>query len=39
MSTTRYVHWEDQGMSLGYFEEYPDYLTQGETLAELGQPS
>lgn len=22
-------------MWLGYFEEYPDYLTQGENLAEL----
>jgi len=22
-------------MWLGYFEEYPDYLTQGESLAEL----
>ena len=35
MKTTRYVHWQDQGMWLGYFEEVPDYLTQGETLAEL----
>lgn len=22
-------------MWLGYFEEFPDYMTQGETLAEL----
>jgi predicted RNase H-like HicB family nuclease len=35
MSTARYVHWQDQGMWLGYFEEFPDYLTQGETLQEL----
>jgi predicted RNase H-like HicB family nuclease len=35
MSSTRYVHWQDQGMWLGCFEEFPDYLTQGETLAEL----
>ena len=35
MSRARYVHWHDQGMWLGYFEEFPDYLTQGETLAEL----
>ncbi len=35
MSTARYVHWQDQGMWLGYFEEFPDYLTQGETLEEL----
>ena len=35
MSTVRYVHWQDEGMWLGYFEEFPDYLTQGETLEEL----
>ncbi len=35
MSSARYVHWQDQGMWLGYFEEFPDYLSQGETLAEL----
>lgn len=35
MHSARYVHWQNQGMWLGYFEEFPDYLTQGETLAEL----
>ena len=35
MKTTRYIHWQDHGMWLGYFEEFPDYLTQGETLADL----
>jgi predicted RNase H-like HicB family nuclease len=35
MSTARYVHWQDRGMWLGYFEDFPDYLTQGETLPEL----
>jgi predicted RNase H-like HicB family nuclease len=35
MNTARYVHWQDQDMWLGYFEEFPDYLIQGETLAEL----
>ena len=35
MCTARYVHWPDGGMWLGYFEEYPDYLTQGVTLPEL----
>ena len=35
MSTARYVHWQDGEMWLGYFEEFPDYLTQGESLAEL----
>jgi hypothetical protein len=35
MSTARYVHWQDGEMWLGYFEEFPDYLTQGETVEEL----
>jgi predicted RNase H-like HicB family nuclease len=35
MSTARYIHWQDHGMWLGYFEEFPDYLTQGESLEEL----
>jgi predicted RNase H-like HicB family nuclease len=35
MSTARYVHWKDGETWLGYFEEFPDYMTQGETLAEL----
>jgi len=35
MSTARYVHWQEGGMWLGYFEKFPDYLTQGEALSEL----
>ena len=35
MNTARYVHWQDQGMWLGYFEEFPDYLTQGGSFEEL----
>ena len=35
MTTARYVHWLDNQMWLGYIEDYPDYLTQGESLAEL----
>ena len=35
MSTARYVHWQGEGMCLGYFEEFPEDLTQGETLEEL----
>jgi predicted RNase H-like HicB family nuclease len=35
MTTLRYVYWQDDGMWLGYIEEYPDYLTQGETLEDL----
>ena len=35
METARYVHWQHEGTWLGYFEEYPDYMTQGETLEDL----
>jgi hypothetical protein len=35
MSTARYVHWQDGEMLLGYFEEFPDYLTQAKTAEEL----
>jgi len=35
MNTARYVHWQDGEMWLGFFEEFPDYLTQGETNEEL----
>lgn len=36
METIRIVYWREQdGCWLGHLEAYPDYLTQGETLAEL----
>ncbi len=35
MKTIRYVYWQDQDKWLGYIEEFPDYMTQGETLEEL----
>lgn len=35
MTSAKYVHWQDLGMWLGYFEEFPDYLTQGRTEDEL----
>jgi predicted RNase H-like HicB family nuclease len=35
MATARYVYWQDGGDWLGYFEEFPEYLTQGETLEDL----
>jgi predicted RNase H-like HicB family nuclease len=35
MSTARYIRWQDDEMWLGYFEEFPDYLTQGESLKEV----
>jgi len=31
----RYVYWQDGRFWLGYIEEYPDYLTQGESLEDL----
>ena len=31
----RDIYWKDKDMWLGYLEEYPDYMTQGETLEEL----
>lgn len=35
MKKIRYVFWQEEGFYLGYLEEYPDYMTQGETLEEL----
>ena len=35
MSKARYVHWQDGETWLGYFEDFPNYMTQGESLAEL----
>jgi len=35
MDTSRFIYWQDDNMWLGYLEEYPDYMTQGETLDEL----
>lgn len=34
-STARYIRWQDGDNWLGYFDQFPDYLTQGETLSEL----
>jgi len=35
MKTVRYVYWQDEDMWLGYIEEFPDYLTQGQSLEKL----
>jgi predicted RNase H-like HicB family nuclease len=35
MNGVRYVYWQDEQFWLGYLEEYPDYLTQGESLEDL----
>jgi predicted RNase H-like HicB family nuclease len=35
MERMKYIYWQDEGMWLGYLEEYPDYMTQGISLEEL----
>lgn len=35
MTRLRFVHWKEEDYHLGYFEDYPDYVTQGATEAEL----
>jgi predicted RNase H-like HicB family nuclease len=35
MEKAKFTYWQDGDMWLGYLEDYPDYMTQGETLAEL----
>lgn len=34
-STVKYVCWQEEDAWLGYFQEYPNYWTQGETLDDL----
>ncbi|WP_273003402.1 type II toxin-antitoxin system HicB family antitoxin [Acetomicrobium hydrogeniformans] len=31
----KFIYWQDDNLWIGYFEEFPDYWTQGETLEEL----
>ena len=35
MEKVRFSYWQDEDVWLGYLEDYPDYMTQGETLEEL----
>lgn len=35
MKTARYIYWRDGDHWLGYFEEFPDYWTQGESVEDL----
>ncbi len=35
MRVPQIVYWEEDGAWLGYLQDYPDYWTQGETLADL----
>lgn len=30
-----FTYWQDGGVWLGYLDEFPDYLTQGESLVDL----
>ena len=35
MEMKKYLYWKEDDMWLGYLEEYPDYMTQGQTIEEL----
>ena len=35
MTTVKFVYWQADGIWIGYLQDYPDYWTQGETLADL----
>ncbi|HKX00610.1 MAG TPA: type II toxin-antitoxin system HicB family antitoxin [Bryobacteraceae bacterium] len=35
MKRARYIYWKDGDHWLGYFEEFPDYMTQGDSLEDL----
>jgi predicted RNase H-like HicB family nuclease len=31
----KYIYWQEGDIWLGHLEEFPDYITQGETLEDL----
>ena len=35
VKTLAYTYWQDGDAWLGYIDEFPDYLTQGKSLADL----
>jgi len=35
MKTVEYTCWKDGDLYLGFLNQYPDYMTQGETKQEL----
>ena len=35
MSGVRCVYWQDGGLWVGYLEEFPGYMTQGESFQDL----
>ena len=37
MTTKKYIYFQDQDKWLGYWQEFPDYMTQGDTLEDLQQ--
>ncbi len=35
MHTVKIVYWQDGEFWIGYLQDYPDYMSQGETLEDL----
>ncbi|OQC73818.1 MAG: hypothetical protein BWX45_00270 [Deltaproteobacteria bacterium ADurb.Bin002] len=35
MNGVRYVYWQEGRFWYGYLEQFPDYLTQGESIEDL----
>ncbi len=35
MHAVKFVYWEEDGVWLGYLQDYPDYWTQGDSLDDL----
>jgi predicted RNase H-like HicB family nuclease len=35
MQAIKFIYWQDDDFWLGYIQDYPDYMTQSETLDEL----
>lgn len=35
MRSEKFVYWQDNDVWIGYFQTYPDYWTQGKSLADL----
>ena len=33
--TVKFVYWQDDDTWIGYLQDYPDYWTQGDTVADL----
>ncbi len=35
MASIGFTHWQEDGMWLGFLDEYPDYMTQGTDIEDL----